>query len=91
MINLDLGFRVKELANMVNLLKSEINELRAQILEDRLWDNSDMIQNWKVSKRTLAMWRSEGMIDFVQMGSKIWYTKENRESFLAKNAVKATQ
>ena len=89
MLNVDLNYRVKELANMVNLLKSEINELRSRILEDNVWDNSDMIRNWKVSKRTLAMWRAEGLIDFVQVGSKIWYTKENRESFLKRNAVNA--
>jgi len=89
MLNIDLNYRVRELADMVSLLKSEINELKSFILEDGLWDNSDMIRNWKVSKRTLANWRAEGLIDFVQIGSKIWYTKENRESFLARNAVNA--
>ena len=66
-------------------LKELLNEIKAEVKpEQELWDGSDMIRNWKVSERTLATWRSKGLIDFVQVGSKIWYPREARELFLRK-------
>lgn len=85
MINTDLSYRVKELSQMVDSLKSELNELKASSYENELWDNNDMCRNWKISLRTLASWRASGLIQYVQVGSKIWYTKEHRETFLEKN------
>ena len=85
MINTDLSYRVKELSQMVDSLKTELNELKASSFENELWDNNDMCRNWKVSLRTLASWRASGLIQYVQVGSKIWYTKENRDAFLEKN------
>ena len=78
----------------IEALKKEIKELRTEILDlkgnsnDELWDNSHMMKNWNVSQRTLATWRAEGLIEYIQVGSKIWYTRENRERFLEKNSVK---
>lgn len=43
-----------------------------------------MIRNWKVSERTLATWRSNDLIGFVQVGSKIWYPRNARDLFLCK-------
>jgi len=89
MIETDLHFRVKELSEEVSRLESEIELIKARSTEDELWDNSDMIRNWKISQRTLASWRSEGLIDYVQAGGKIWYTNKNRNDFLLRNTVRA--
>lgn len=89
MSNADLYARVEELSDQVIRMKSEIDRLKSQTMEDDLWDNSDMLRNWKISLRTLASWRAKGLIDYVQMGGKIWYTKENRNAFLLKNTIKA--
>lgn len=88
MMNTDLGFRVKELSEVIEVMNSKIDLLRTRLKEDELWDNSDLIRYWKISKRLLDSWRSEGLIDYVQLGNKIWYTKENREEFLLRNMVK---
>lgn|SRR5690606_40297798 len=89
MSNADLIARVEELTDQVTRMKSEIDRMKYQTMEDDLWDNSDMLRNWKISLRTLASWRAKGLIDYVQMGGKIWYTRENRNAFLRKNEVKA--
>jgi phage pi2 protein 07 len=84
-----LSIRIEELSGQIALMKSEIEQLNNRSMDEDLWDNSDLIRKWKISQRTLASWRSKGLIDYVQMGGKIWYTKENRNSFLSKNKVKA--
>jgi hypothetical protein len=91
MMETDFDFRVKELTEKVEQLESTIEVLKARSTGDDLWDNSDMMLNWKVSQRTLASWRADGLIDYVQVGGKIWYTKENRNNFLMRNAVQAKQ
>jgi len=89
MIESDLSYRVKELSEEISRLESEIEVLKTRSNEDGMWDNSDMMRNWKISQRTLASWRSEGLIDYVQAGGKIWYTKMNRNDFLLRNTVRA--
>ncbi len=86
---MDVSYRLKELSDQINMMKSEISELKTHLNNDDLWDSSDIIRHWKISVRTLATWRSEGLIDYVQVGSKIWYTKESRDAFLMKNLVRA--
>ncbi len=87
MDNHDLDFRLKEVAVALMNLTSEVHDLKKNNGINELWDNSDLIRNWKLSTRTLASWRAEGMIDYVQAGSKIWYPREAREKFLTQNYV----
>ncbi len=89
MIEADLSYRVRDLADKVDALESTIEVIKACSIEDDMWDNSDMMRNWKISQRTLASWRANGSIEYVQFGGKIWYTKENRNAFLLRNTVKA--
>lgn len=84
--NLNYYNEVLVLQKQVSLLKSEIDKIKNLTNED-LWDNSEMIINWNISKRTLATWRAEGMIDYVQAGGKIWYTKKQRDDFLERNTI----
>ncbi len=70
MNNGDVGFRLKELNDEIRKLVAEVNRMRRSIGENEVWDNADLIRNWKVSARTLATWRAEGMIDYVQVGGK---------------------
>ena len=83
MENHDLYYEVSGMKQKIDALKSTVDEVKAIVRPDEeLWDNSDMIQNWKVSARTLADWRANGIISYVQVGNKIWYTREARELFL---------
>jgi len=85
MINYDYGMRLKELAAEVKYLNQQIHELKVGIGINELWDNADIIRNWKVSERTLATWRKEGLIGYVKVGGMIWYTREQRDLFLNSN------
>jgi hypothetical protein len=78
---MDLKFLelLKELTSVKNTLEKVLSSVRP---EEDLWDNADIIKNWKVSERTLADWRKKGLISFVQVQSKIWYPKNARECFL---------
>ena len=87
MTNGDLSFRFKEFSGSLQLLTDEVIKLKATIGDNELWDNPDVIRYWKVSLRTLASWRAEGLINYVQVGAKIWYTREARELFLKTNMV----
>ncbi|WP_163324858.1 hypothetical protein [Draconibacterium mangrovi] len=78
---------IQDLLSQITLLRSEIDELKNSFNE-ALWDNSDMIKNWNISKRTLASWRANGLIEYVKAGDKIWYTKQQRDDFLRRNTVK---
>lgn len=72
------------LDDRLDYIEEILFEIKGQVkLERELWDNADIIQNWKVSARTLADWRAKGLIGFVQVGSKIWYPREARELFLS--------
>ena len=88
MISYDQQYRIKELSDEIKMMRSELDSFKRRS-HDELWDNSDMLQNWKISIRTLATWRSERLIDYIQLGSKIWYTKESRDAFLIRNMVKS--
>ncbi len=69
---------MKDLKNGVAAISNKVNP------NDELWDNSDIIKKWNVSQRTLASWRSKQLIDYVKVGKKIYYSKEDRDRFLSK-------
>ncbi|BBE17842.1 hypothetical protein AQPE_2001 [Aquipluma nitroreducens] len=85
MNNGDVSFRLKELNDEMSKLVIEVNKLRKSVGENEVWDNADLIRNWKISTRTLASWRAEGLIGYVQIGGKILYPREMRENFLKNN------
>jgi len=85
MNNGDLSYRFKEFSGSLQLLTDEVIKLKTAFGMNVLWDNSDVIRYWKISQRTLASWRADGLIDYVQVGGKIWYTAEGRQNFLNQN------
>ncbi len=78
-------YELKKLKKAFSELNETVKGIGSKVIsKDELWDNADMIKNWKVSARTLAEWRAKGIIGFIQVGHKIWYPRESRELFLAK-------
>jgi len=70
----------------------EIKETLEQMIADfkpadDLWDNADMIQRLKISKRTLADWRNEGIVDYVKIKGKIYYPQQAIKSLIMNNSV----
>ena len=88
MVDFDTNVRISEIVKSINEVKVSMDKLLQVVKsEEDLWDNSQVIQNWKVSERTLASWRKERLISFVQLKDKIWYPKEAREEFLQRNLI----
>lgn len=48
-------------------------------------DNSEAAKLLKVSKRTMQSWRDEGILGFSQVGSKIYYNREEIDRMLLKH------
>jgi excisionase family DNA binding protein len=48
-------------------------------------DNNEAAELLKVTKRTLQNWRDEGLIGFSQVGSKIYYNREDIDRMLLKH------
>lgn len=90
MVEFDTNVRISEIKKGIDEIKESVERLFEVVKpEEELWDNSDIIRNWKVSDRTLANWRSKGLISYVQVNGKIWYTKEARENFLKEHIIES--
>lgn len=57
--------------------------------EHGVYDNDALCKKLKVSKRTLQNWRDEGLIEFSQIGHKIYYTEKGVHQMLEKASVKS--
>lgn len=78
--------KLKNLEKGLINLKEGLDSISAILMPgDDLWDNSDLIRNWHVSERTLATWRSKGLITFTKVGKKIFYDKSDRDAFIRAN------
>jgi len=84
-MNLKFSELFKEFTEVKAVLENVLSRIKS---EEDLWDNADIIQNWKVSERTLADWRKKRLISYVQVQNKIWYPKDARECFLKDHIVK---
>jgi hypothetical protein len=79
----EMNLKFSELFKEFTEVKAVLEKVLSNIKPDQdLWDNADIIQNWKVSERTLADWRKKGLIAYVQVQNKICYPKTARECFL---------
>jgi len=88
MVTFDTDVRIAEIQRNICEVQESVNQLLKIVKpEEDLWDNSDIIRRWKISERTLAAWRSDGLINYVQVNGKIWYPKKAREEFLSMNLI----
>lgn len=84
----EVTLKLSELFKEISDLKSILQNVSKKVNSDEiLWDNSDLIRNWKISERTLADWRSKNLISYVQLNGKIWYTRHAREEFVNDNTI----
>ena len=83
-----IELKLSELETGLTSLRNGIDTISQRVtMENQLWDNSDIIKNWHVSARTLAYWRSKGLITFTKVGKKIYYEKTDRDAFIRANKV----
>jgi len=83
------GLKLSELERGIFDLRKGVESIKDRITStDLLWDNSDLVRNWHISPRTLAEWRAKQRIDYVKIGRKIYYSREDRDRFIEKYHVK---
>ena len=81
-----IELKLSELEEGLKDLQTGVDSLSTIVIpNDSLWDNTDIIRNWHVSPRTLATWRSKGLITFTKVGKKIFYDKTDRDTFIKTN------
>jgi len=75
-------------------LNTSLNEIK-KLLQSRsglnageFLDSSDLHSMFKISKRTLQSWRSEGHIGYSIIGKKVFYRFSEIEELLKRNYVK---
>jgi hypothetical protein len=52
--------------------------------QERIYVIEDLIIYLKTSKRTIATWLQQGILDHSKVGGKIWVTEKQLNSFLEK-------
>jgi hypothetical protein len=88
MVSYDTNVRISEILKGIQQIIGRVDQLIEVVKpEQDLWDNADIIKNWKVSERTLSDWRRKGLINYVRVNGKIWYPRDAREEFLQRNLI----
>jgi len=87
MVNQDVGFHFKQLAARISLIEDRVRKMdnkmdnEMKVSED--WDNSRLMREWCISKRTAANYRKKGLA-YYKRGGRIYYSPESRENFINK-------
>lgn len=85
MVSYDMNARIGDILKGIEQVIARVDQLIEVVKPDKeLWDNSDIIRRWHISERTLAEWRANKKISYIQIGKKIFYTKEDIDRFIEK-------
>jgi hypothetical protein len=71
---------------LVKLIRYEVQQAKRPA-EEVIYDDVDLRNFLKVSKRTTATWREKGMITYSKLGGKIYYKLSDVLSLLKQNEV----
>jgi hypothetical protein len=73
---------------LVQLIRHEVQQAKRPA-EEVIYDDVDLRNFLKVSKRTTAHWREKGMITYSKLGGKIYYKLSDVMLLLKQNEVSA--
>ncbi len=79
--------KIEQLRASIEKIKGK-KSLSKNNLSDQYIDNQEFILKMNISKRTAQFWRDNGVISFIQIGSKIYYKLSDVELMLLQNYVK---
>lgn len=75
---------MEQVRELLSQLTEKLSE-KFQSPEDIIFDNADVLKILKVSRRTLQQWRTDGVISFSQVGSKLYYTQKDINEFIQRH------
>lgn len=81
-------FEHPEFPDLIEKVKGEVEKAKRPA-EEVIYDDVDLQELLKVSKRTTGYWREKGMITFSKVGGKIYYLLSDILAFLKKFEVAA--
>ena len=82
MINRDLDFIVSDLLKRVRNLEEKVSISKPRPdISNQEWDNATLMQEWKISQRTTANYRQNGLESF-KRGGRVYYSPEQRMKFI---------
>jgi hypothetical protein len=88
MVSRDIGYIVLQLEKRIAALEKAIKNADNRDTLDKIdWDNSRLMREWSISKRTAANYRKAGL-DFYKRGGRIFYTAESRGEFCQQRKMK---
>ncbi|HDY68216.1 MAG TPA: DNA-binding protein [Candidatus Scalindua sp.] len=70
------------LDNKLDTIQGDVNYLKEPFKP--IYHDKDLEELFLVSRRTIQNWRDEKKISFTKVGNKVFYTREDVESFLKK-------
>lgn len=73
------------ISKRLDRIDQRLNESTKISASITLYTNSDLAKLLKVSCRCLQNWRDDGLIGFIQVRSKIYYTAEDLQRFINNN------
>lgn len=77
-----------EFPNLLERVKGEVEKAKRPA-EEVIYDDVDLRELLKVSKRTTAYWREKSMITFSKLGGKIYYRLSDILALLKKYEIPA--
>jgi len=78
----------KDLIQRLDILTQKVSEKQSQDRNQIIYDNADALKILKCSRRSLQKWRSEGLITYSIVNSKLYYTHENLMEFIQRHQQK---
>jgi hypothetical protein len=77
----DLGQMENKLEQLVELLQSAPGEYK-------IFNTQELADHLQVSTKTIQNWRQNRLIEYSQIGSKIFYTQKAVSELLSKHSIK---
>jgi len=77
-----------EFKDLVNLIRYEIQQAKRPP-DQIIYDDVDLRNFLKVSKRTTAYWREKGIITFSKLGGKVFYKLSDILQLLKQNEIQS--
>lgn len=74
---------IKKLDEIINHVNNSISAEKND--EYRTFSSTELQKLFGISKKTLIKYRNEGLINFKQIGNKIFYTRRDIDAFFEKS------
>ena len=82
---------VQEILTRLDKISLEMKQSQRTQPEEIWYDNQEFLTIMNISKRTAAYWRTENIVSYAQVGSKIYYRLSDILDLLAKCTVPAAK